>query len=355
MTTKTGLIPIGKLAPRTFNFKDVTNIKIDNPRVLKAPQLFGEKPLLKRPSSRSLIPQIAQKVDDVEEQIEDIDKSTSPDAIFYVSDIAKDIYGYMYDLEEAQSIKENHLETQKIVTPKVRQRLINWCIEISTQLKLLAETEYITVALIDRYFDRVQVKQQSQVQLIAVSAMLIASKYEEIYPPDISDLIHLTQNAYSRKDIIKMEMDILEKLEFELGRPIPLAFLRRFSKAAQCDLKMHSIAKYLMELSLTEYQCSHWKPSFLAAACLYTTIYLVRRSLPLVCGSRRWSKTMVHYTRYTKEDLEGAAGTLCKILKRAQKSPRSYYCVHKNLQNLSNWPELKSTRVDELTKLAPDS
>lgn len=317
-----------------------------------------------------------------DEEIEDIDKSTSRDAIFFFCDIAKDIYDYMFALEEAQAVKEDYLKGQKILTPKVRQRLINWCIDIHNKLGLITETLYITIALIDRYFDKVQVKQQSSVQLVAIGATLIASKYEEIYPPDIQDLLHLAQGEYSRREVMRVEIQILEELNFDLGKPIPLAFLRRFSKAAHCDVKMHSIAKFLMELSLTEYECSHWRPSMLAAAALFATIYMVnsgnrldsqqfngltRRTTPPVSSlsstttttlssssssKRRWNKALIHYTHYDKEQLQEPAGILCKILKRALKNPQSFNCVKKVVKSLPSWPELKSARVDELIKLA---
>lgn len=349
------------------------------------------------------------KENEEEDIIEDIDKSNSRDAIYLVCDVAKDIYNYMYELERAQSVNENYLKDQRILTPKVRQRLINWCIEINSQLKLLPETLYITIATIDRFFDKFVVERQDQVQLFASAATLIASKYEEIYPPEVRDLVYLTQQAYTKREILRAEMQLLKTLDFDLGKPIPLAFLRRFSKAAHCNLKMHSIAKYLMELSLTEYECCHWEPSLLAAAALFTSLFLVaackndslaptaarpltsttssRVSLaplpfsartnsksvlaPSVAGSsssgritrsrlsssnsyvsqivdRVWTKQMVHYTRYNKDQLHGPASILCKILKRSQKNPQQFYSVKKNASEFSKWVELKSTKVDDL-------
>lgn len=403
------LIPLQELKQEQQLKQQLQYLKDTQHQPLKQQQQQPEQPppILPQPQSendglvvgpivrqQSRIPRLVE----VEEEIEDIDKSTSRDAIFLVCDLAKDIYNYMYELEEAQSIKQDYLKDQKILTPRVRQRLVNWCIDIHSQLKLLPETLYMTIAVIDRFFDRVTVKQQSQVQLVAVGATLIASKYEEIYPPDVGDLIYLTQNAYSRRDIMRIEIEILEQLNFDLGKPIPLAFLRRFSKAAHCDLKMHSIAKFLMEISLTEYECAHWKPSLLAAAALFTTIHLVHQqdndsankysttsttttnsiagfglsrrlaftsslssssttvkslsssSSPTTVQDR-WNKSLVHYTHYTRRQLQEPSATLCRILKRVLKSPQSYNSAKKNMQNLPKWPELKSTRVDELIKL----
>lgn len=297
---------------------------VQEKKLSKIPRLFESKI---KPSPR------------VEEEIEDIDKNENRDAIFLVCDLAKDIYSYMYELEDKQSVQQDYLKDQKIFTPRHRQRLINWCIQVHHSLKLLPETLYMTISVIDRYFDQVIVKQQNQVQLVACGALLIAAKYEEIYPPELNDLVLLTQNSYSRRDIMCVEIQILETLNFDLGKPIPLAFLRRFSKAAHCDLKMHSIAKFIMEASLTEYECSHWNPSLLAAAALFVTLHLVERD---------WSKTMVHYTRYTRQQLREPASTLCKILKKVLKTPLSYAVGKKNAINLTKWVELKSPRVEAL-------
>ena len=63
-------------------------------------------------------------------------------------------------------------------------------------------------------------------------------------------------------------MDVLQVLRFDLGRPLPLHFLRRNSKAGQVDATIHTLAKYMMELTLVEYSFAHIPPSKLAASAL---------------------------------------------------------------------------------------
>lgn len=81
---------------------------------------------------------------------------------------------------------------------------------------------------------------KKQLQLVGVTAMFLASKYEEMYPPEISDFAYVTDRAYTTAQIRDMEMTILRTLKFQLGRPLPLQFLRRASKIYEvrsCILK----------------------------------------------------------------------------------------------------------------------
>lgn len=74
---------------------------------------------------------------------------------------------------------------------------------------------------------------KKRLQLVGVTAMFIAAKYEEMYPPEISDFAYITDHAYTTAQIREMEMTVLRVLDFNLGRPQPIQFLRRASKVAE--------------------------------------------------------------------------------------------------------------------------
>ena len=74
---------------------------------------------------------------------------------------------------------------------------------------------------------------KADLQLVGVSAMLLASKYEEMYAPEIGDFVYITDNTYSKAEIRKMEAKIFKTLNFSVGKPLCLHFLRRNSKAGE--------------------------------------------------------------------------------------------------------------------------
>ena len=86
----------------------------------------------------------------------------------------------------------------------MRAILVDWIIEVHLKFKLMPETLFITVSIIDRFLERVQIKRHN-LQLVGVTAMLIASKYEEIYAPEVNDFVYITDNAYTKQQIFEME------------------------------------------------------------------------------------------------------------------------------------------------------
>lgn len=109
---------------------------------------------------------------------------------------------------------------------------MDWVIEVHLRFKLLPETLFMTVSLIDRFCEKQQVH-RTKLQLVAVAAMLIASKYEEIYAPMVRDFVYITDNAYTREEILEMESRMLTEFEFDLTNPSSYRFLERFAQV--CD------------------------------------------------------------------------------------------------------------------------
>ena len=151
-----------------------------------------------------------------------------------VAEYVKDIYYYLYYLEKRFKVSSSFL-SDKIVTSKMRAVLIDWLLQVHMKFHLLHETLYLCVQIIDAYLEAVNVSKM-QLQLVGVSAMFVACKYEEMYVPAIEDFVYMTDNTYTKSEIRQMEISILKTMNFMFSKPLPLHFLRRFSKAGRVSV-----------------------------------------------------------------------------------------------------------------------
>jgi cyclin B len=174
--------------------------------------------------------------------------------------------------------------SQPFINDKMRTILVDWLIEVHLKFKMVPETLYLTVNLLDRYLQLKQVR-RSRLQLVGVSALLIAAKYEEIYPPELRDLVYITDRAYTKQEIVETESDIVNTLQYNLTVPTVHAFLCRFLKAAHADRTMVQLACYLAERCLQEYSMLKFLPSQIAATAVMAARKTLRR--------HPWSPTLV--------------------------------------------------------------
>jgi len=110
-----------------------------------------------------------------------------------------------------------------------RAFLVEWIIDVHRKFRLMPETLYVTVFLIDQFLSLQQIK-KSQLHILGVTSLLIATKYEEIYPPELKDLLQVSENKFSRAEVLKMELDMLSVLQFQVQVPTSYRFLERFRK-----------------------------------------------------------------------------------------------------------------------------
>lgn len=120
---------------------------------------------------------------------------------------------------------------------------------------------------------------RATLQLVAVGAMFVASKYEEVVPPNLPDYKFIADNAYSKNEILKMEKDILIALEFDITVPSAYSFLLRFKKVEKPTEKLFYLAQYLIELTLMEQKMLVYQPSLIAASALYLAKKILLREI----------------------------------------------------------------------------
>lgn len=95
-----------------------------------------------------------------------------------------------------------------------RAFLVEWIIDVQRKFRLLPETLFVAVQICDRYLSAVKCK-KSDLHLIGVTAILISTKYEEIYPPEMHELLSVSENKFRKAEVLAMEFRILAALDFD--------------------------------------------------------------------------------------------------------------------------------------------
>ncbi|OVA14125.1 Cyclin [Macleaya cordata] len=218
---------------------------------------------------------------------------------------ASDIFEYLHSMEvekKRRPLPDYMEKIQKDVTANMRGILVDWLVQVTEQYKLVSDTLYLTVSYLDRFLSS-NCLHRHKLQLLGVSCMLIASKYEETTPPHIEDFCYITDHSCTKVDIIKMESEILNSLKFEMGNPTINTFLRRFTMAAQensksPNLEMDFLGCYLAELSLLDYACIRFLPSMVAASVIFLAKFTIQPKI------HPWNSTLQRCSGYKPSDLK---------------------------------------------------
>lgn len=180
-------------------------------------------------------------------------------------EFVNEIYSYLHDAQRRYAVGE-YLKLQTDITSNMTGILMDWLVEVAEEYHLTNETLHLAKIYIDRFLSLVKVS-RSKLQLVGVSGMLVASKFEEIFPPGVDDFVYISDNTFSRLQVIEMESLMLNSLEFDLTNPTVLTFLTRYTRIAGSDAVTTTLAKYLAELTLMDYNMIGFLPSHIALSC----------------------------------------------------------------------------------------
>ena len=224
----------------------------------------------------------------------DLDAEDMNDPLM-VAEYVREIFDYYKELEEVTLPNPNYMDHQKDLEWKMRGILVDWLIEVHTRFRLLPETLFLAVNILDRFLSA-KVVPLDKLQLVGVTAMFIASKYEEVLSPHIGNFVHVADDGFSVDEVLSAERYTLSTLDYDLSYPNPMNFLRRISKADNYDIQTRTLGKYLMEISLLDHKFLHFRQSHIAAAAMYTARLILERG--------PWDATLAHYAGYTEEEIQ---------------------------------------------------
>ncbi|KAI3501713.1 hypothetical protein L1887_29686 [Cichorium endivia] len=126
---------------------------------------------------------------------------------------------------------------QQEITQEMRSILIDWLVEVGEEYGLASETFYLTVALIDHYLSKKSIGKR-RLQLLGITCMLIASKYEEISAPRVEEFCFITDSTYTKVENgtlehytcykeSELQVTVLALQDLQLNNAAPLHVIRQ--------------------------------------------------------------------------------------------------------------------------------
>jgi hypothetical protein len=206
-----------------------------------------------------------------EEDVEDEQWDTS-----MVAEYGDEIFEYMHALEERMKPNATYMDHQAEIQWSMRSVLMDWLVQVHNRFTLLPETLFLAVNYVDRFLS-CKVVSLGKLQLVGATALFVAAKYEEINCPSVQEIVYMVDGAYTVDEILKAERFMLSMLQFELGWPGPMSFLRRISKADDYDLETRTLAKYFLEITVMDERFVGCSPSFLAAGAHCLARFMLKK------------------------------------------------------------------------------
>ena len=234
-----------------------------------------------KPDTKQEVPPVASRQVEAEvkqafaDGVQDLDAEDVNDPLM-VAEYVGEIFEYLKVLEESTMPNPDYMDHQENLEWQLRGVLIDWLIEVHTRFHLLPETIFLAVNIIDRFLSA-RVVELEKLQLVGITAMFIASKYEEVISPHVINFRHVADDGFSEEEILKAERFVLAALNYDLSYPNPMNFLRRISKADSYDIQTRTLGKYLLEISLLDHRLMGYHPSHIAAAAMYLARLILER------------------------------------------------------------------------------
>lgn len=293
-TTREALKPLKAVQPtnRVQVYKDVDSKptvgpKETAPSVPAPKETVHESPMV--PSEISSIhssPRTSRRCQIVIPNLDD--KATSPSMC---AEYAQEIDAHLREAELRTRPKPHYMRKQHDLDARMRSILVDWMMEVAQEYRMVDETIYLAVNYMDRFLSQMSVL-RGKLQLVGTAAMLISSKFEEIYAPEVSEFVYITDDTYTRQQVLKMENLMIKTLGFDLCAVTPLDYLNRFIRALQTtDPQVSKLARFLSDVALIDYKMVQYAPSLIATAASVYSNYILH--------GKGWDDSIEHYSGYT--------------------------------------------------------
>ena len=208
-----------------------------------------------------------------------------------------DVVEHMLIADRKRTIDIDYMKNQPIITPHIRRIVVDWILQVGYHYKFEKETIHLCVMYIDRYLSKNTITKE-RIQLLATACLLIASKFVEVNHPNVDELIDITDNSYSREELVKMEKNVLDSMSYRLRQWSTCnAFLQILLNLEDNPL-LEQPAMMLTDLVLQDYNLMmEYPPSLQAASAIYLAKVILNAQS--VKSEKNWAPSLYLFNQAT--------------------------------------------------------
>ena len=220
---------------------------------------------------------------------------------FVPMEYVNDIWDSFLEKEKFNNYSyENIIQKQTDIKEPMRCILIDWLISLQNKFFSKAKTLFLAVNLIDRYLSQRPII-RTRFQLLGVTALFIASKYEEMYMKNINEYVEITAKAFDKYEILEMESELIDLVEFNLDLPLSLDFFGLLGSMYKFSKKEYMLGYFLLEAYLLSLKSCKYHQRQIGLAVCYIILGLRKIQSLDPIGENNFLK---YYSEYYKINFE---------------------------------------------------
>ena len=219
----------------------------------------------------------------------------------------------------------NFMDNQTEINNRMRAIVVNWMIEVHDRFKLLPDTLFLSVIIFDRYMSIVNNIKKERLQLIGVTSLLIACKYEEIFSPEVRDFVCILDRTYEKEDLMEQENLMLKILKFEVTFPTSLRYFEILRVEFGIEEKYYSYGYYLLELCLIDCRFSKYMQAVIATTVCFFLLKIYYKI--------SFKQFMAKYIKIKENEIKDCLIDICFLIDNIDNS--IYPSVNKKYKKIS--------------------
>lgn len=219
------------------------------------------------------------------------------------------IMAYLLKKDKQRRVQGDYLDRMEFLNEKRRGVLVDWLVNVSLKFKVLDETLFSAIWIMDRFFSKDCNVGKDHLQLICITCLMISAKMEEVYPPSMADYVEICDGAYTQIEILDMEAHILSVLQFDISVATSLHLFRFFCRHLNISRKSFFFGEFLLHTILLDIKGFRFTQNELSGAAIFLVNKMFKEKI-------KWDPQMSELTGVSEKKVKVVAKELYKIFKK---------------------------------------